>query len=91
MQHIEKGEEKSLCDYYLLKYRVELLEGKLEEAENTLIQTLNYVKKVNFLKESAEISIMLGKFYIDNGRDNEAAKYLNEGIKVLRELKILDK
>lgn len=91
LQHIEKGEEKSLCDYYLLKYRVELLEGKLEEAENTLIQTLNYVKKVNFLKESAEISIMLGKFYIDNGRDNEAAKYLNEGIKVLRELKILDK
>ena len=45
LQHIEKGEEKSLCDYYLLKYRVELLEGKLEEAENTLYKHLIMLKR----------------------------------------------
>jgi len=66
--------ERTLCNYYLLKYRVELLEGKLSEAENTLIQTLNFVTKMGYKKESAEIAIILGKFYIDNGRDNEAAK-----------------
>ncbi|WP_010294181.1 helix-turn-helix domain-containing protein [Clostridium senegalense] len=90
LMHIEKGEEKSLCDYYLLKYKVELLEGKLESAENTLIQTLNYVKKLNFLKEYAEISLILGKFYVDNGRENEAEKCLNDGIKVLNELNFLE-
>ncbi|MGG7165521.1 helix-turn-helix domain-containing protein [Clostridium ihumii] len=88
--HIERGEEKSLCDYYLLKYRIELLEGRLESAESTLIQTLNYVKKLNFLKEYAEISLILGKFYIDNGREIEAEKCLNDGVKVLNELKVLE-
>lgn len=91
LNHIENGEKKSLCDYYLLKYRVELLEGKIEEAEQTLVQTLNYVKKQNFNKLHAEIALMLGKFYIDNGRDEEAKKYLDDGVKVLTELKILDK
>ncbi|WP_291575088.1 helix-turn-helix transcriptional regulator [Clostridium sp. UBA4548] len=90
--YLESGNDKNertLCDYYLLKYRVELLEGKLNEAENTLIQTLNFVTKMGYKKECAEISIILGKFYIDNGRDSEAAKYLSDGVKALSDLNIL--
>lgn len=92
LDQLENGNDKNertLCNYYLLKYRVELLEGKLSEAENTLIQTLNFVTKMGYKKESAEIAIILGKFYIDNGRDNEAAKYLNDGVKALNDLNIL--
>lgn len=92
LEHLENGSdrnERALCNYYLLKYRVELLEGKLNEAENTLIQTLSYVNKMGYKKESAEISIILGKFYIDNGKDAEAAKHLNDGVKALNELNIL--
>ncbi|MPM50961.1 hypothetical protein SDC9_97707 [bioreactor metagenome] len=44
---------------------------------------------MGYKKESAEIAIILGKFYIDNGRDNEAAKYLNDGVKALNDLNIL--
>jgi transcriptional regulator with XRE-family HTH domain len=92
LECLENGndrDERALCNYYLLKYRVELLEGKRNEAENTLIQTLNYVNKMGYKKESAEISIILGKFYIDNGKDAEAAKYLNDGVRALNELNIL--
>lgn len=92
LEYLENGSdrnERALCNYYLLKYRVELLEGRLNEAENTLIQTLNYVNKMGYKKECAEISIILGKFYIDNGKDAEAAKHLNDGVKALNELNIL--
>jgi hypothetical protein len=44
---------------------------------------------MGYKKESAEISIILGKFYIDNGKDAEAAKYLNDGVRALNELNIL--
>jgi tetratricopeptide (TPR) repeat protein len=89
LENVNDTNERALCNYYLLKYRVELLEGKLNEAENTLIQTLNFVNKMSYKKEYAEISIILGKFYIDNGKDGMAAKYLNDGIRALNELKII--
>jgi transcriptional regulator with XRE-family HTH domain len=89
LENLNDTNEKELCEYYLLKYRVELLEGKLREAENTLIQTLNFVNKMDYKKEYAEISITLGKFYIDNGKDAMAAKYLNDGLRALNELNII--
>ncbi len=36
-----------------------------------------------------EISIIIGKFYIDNGNDKEAAKYLNEGVEMFKEVGLL--
>ena len=32
---------------------------------------------------------MLGKFYIDGGRDKDAAKYLNEGVELFNKLGII--
>lgn len=79
----------TFVDYYLLKYRVELLKGDLMSAENTLILALNYAKNMEFIKKSAEICIMLGKFYIDNKQDGKAAKYLNDGVVLFKEIGIL--
>ncbi|MCJ7690243.1 MAG: helix-turn-helix domain-containing protein [Clostridiaceae bacterium] len=89
LTYIEKGNYKLLYQYYLLKYRIDLLEDNMAEAENTLIQALNFVKQEERTKEAAEISIMLGKFYIDSNRDKEAAKYLNEGVELFNILGII--
>ena len=37
-----------------------------------------------------ELSILLGRYYIGIKKDYEAAKYLNEGIKIFRNLGILN-
>ena len=89
LEHVEEGNYKALRQYYLLKYRVDLLEDNMDEAENTLLQALNFVKEQEQTKEAAEISIMIGKFYIDGGRDKEAAKYLNEGVELFNKLGII--
>ncbi len=44
---------------------------------------------MNYHKESAEIAIALGKFYMDLGREEEAGKCLDEGVKILEETKCL--
>lgn len=84
--NIENGSDKSLVRYYLLKYRINLLEDNSKEAENTLLVALSFVKNMECLKEVAEISIMLGKFYLDNGNDVEAARYLNDGVDSLKKI-----
>ena len=61
----------------------------MNEAENTLLLALNFVKQQEQIKEAAEISIMIGKFYIDGGRDKDAAKYLNEGVELFNKLGII--
>ncbi|MGH4123118.1 MAG: helix-turn-helix domain-containing protein [Clostridium sp.] len=89
LEYIEDGNHIVLNQYYLLKYRIDLLEGNMNEAENTLLLALNFVKRQEQEKEAAEISIMLGKFYIDGGRDKDAAKYLNEGVELFNKLGII--
>ncbi|MBU3158297.1 helix-turn-helix domain-containing protein [Clostridium frigoris] len=89
LDYIEEGNNKALFQYYLLKYRVDLLEDNKKEAENTLLKALIFVKEQDKLKEAAEISIMIGKFYVDGGRNIDAAKYLNEGVEIFKRLGII--
>lgn len=89
MENINDGSEKTLIQYYLLKYRIDMLEANIGEAENTLIMALNFVRNMDYTKEIAEIAIMLGKFYIDNGKDKEAAQYLNEGVETFKKIGLL--
>lgn len=89
LQNVKDGDNQVLIDYYLLKYRVELLDNNFNEAENTLIIALNFAKNMDCLKQAAEIAILLGKFYIDNKDDSSAAKYLNDGVAIFKQLGIL--
>jgi len=89
MQNLSVTDCTLMYKYHILKYKIELLEKKYEEAERTLIDALNYTEKMNYHKESAEIAIALGKFYMDLGREEEAGKYLDEGVKILEETKCL--
>jgi transcriptional regulator with XRE-family HTH domain len=86
---MEDGDNEGLISYYLLKYRINILEADNEEAENTLMTALNFAKNMDCLKQAGEISIMLGKFYIDNKKDLEAARYLNEGIEIFKNIGVL--
>lgn len=86
---IEDGSDRTLIQYYLLKYRIDMLESNLREAENTLIMVLSFVRNMDYTKEIAEICIMIGKFYIDNNKEQEAAQYLNEGVETFKKLGIL--
>jgi transcriptional regulator with XRE-family HTH domain len=90
IENIEDGDNNGLLNYYLLKYRVNLLENNLDSAENTLIIALNFAKNMDCLKQAGEIAIMLGKFYIDNKRDKEAAKFLNEGVEIFKEIGLIN-
>jgi tetratricopeptide (TPR) repeat protein len=89
LDNIEDGDNNGLLNYYLLKYRVNLLEDNTAEAENTLLVALNFAKNMDCLKQAGEISIMLGKFYIDYKKDKEAAKYLNDGVEIFKEIGML--
>ncbi|MDP4178871.1 MAG: tetratricopeptide repeat protein [Bacillota bacterium] len=78
-----------IVNYYLLKCRVEMLEGQLNEAESTLLEVLGYVKSVKMKKEEAEIDVLLGKFYMDSSKKDEAVKYLNLGVDILKDIGII--
>lgn len=89
LENIQDGDNNSLINYYLLRYRVNLLEDSVNEAENTLIVALNFAKNMDCLKQAAEVAILLGKFYIDSKNDKEAARYLNEGVEIFKEIGVL--
>lgn len=85
----DNGNESVLYKYYLLKYRVDMLEENFLQAENTLILALQYTESAKLNDEYAEVLILIGKFYVDNGKDKEAAKYLNSGVEAFKKLGIL--
>ncbi|MGH4052426.1 MAG: helix-turn-helix domain-containing protein [Clostridium sp.] len=89
LEYIEDGNYKALSHYYLLKYRVDLLEDNKNEAEKTLLDALNFEKEQNHIKRAAEISIMIGKFYIEGSRSTDAARYLNEGVELFKNVGII--
>lgn len=89
MNEVEKGNNRALIKYYLLKYRVDMQEDNKFEAENTLRMALNFAKNMEYMKEAAEIAIMIGKYYIDYGNEQNAAKYLNEGVELFKNLGII--
>lgn len=72
--------------YYLLKYRLDILEGNLSEAEDTLKAALEFVSSLGYQKEQAEIAVTLGKFYIDYGQERKATEYLLRGVEVFKQL-----
>lgn len=86
LQEMTNNDGTLVCKYHVLKYKINLLEKKFDEAERTLLDTLNYTLKMGYKKEAAEIAISLGKFYVEIGREDEAKTYLNEGVKILDEI-----
>ena len=84
-----ESDYKARLQYYLLKFRVDTLEGNNSEAEQTLHVALNFASNNDLIKEYGEIAITIGKYYVDLGNEKEAARYLNEGVDSFRKIGIL--
>lgn len=86
---VDSSNPSDMLKYYMLIYRVNIMNKNFTEAENTLFMSLRYAENMGLDKETAEISLIMGKYYIDNGSDVEAAKYLNKGIEKLKKIGML--
>ena len=88
-KYVDKLGPEAIIEYNLLNFRLSILKEEFEEAEMILKETLNLTKETDNLKKSGEIAITLGKFYLDRRDDLEASKYLDEGIKIFKQLEII--
>lgn len=86
---VDSSNPSDMLKYYMLIYRVNIMNKNFTEAENTLFMSLRYAENMGLDKETAEISLIMGKYYIDKGSDVEAAKYLNKGIEKLKKIGML--
>ena len=87
--YIEEEDMEKLIDLNILWYRIYTIKEMTKEAEYILLDTYKLSRTSKLKKKSAQLAIMIGKFYIDNKRDFEAAKYLDEGVNIFKEIGIL--
>lgn len=85
--HNSKAED--MITYYILKYKIDMLDENCQEAENTLLFALNYAQNIDAKNEAGEISIIIGKHYMDEGNESKAAKYLSEGVETFKKIGII--
>lgn len=81
---------EQIIEQNLLWYRVYTIKEMADEAEVILLETFNLAKVNGLDKKAAELAILLGRYYIGIKKDYEAAKYLDEGVKIFRSLGILN-
>ena len=88
---LKNDDIERILDYNYLCYRVASLEDNKEKAEFILLDMIHIADKYGLEKRKAEISITLGKFYLELKRDYESAKYLDKGIESLKKIGIIKK
>lgn len=87
--YLEEDDIEKLIDLNILWYRIYTIKEMTKEAEYILLDTYKLAKTSDLKKQAGQLAIMIGKFYIDNKRDFEAAKYLDEGVNIFKEIGIL--
>ncbi len=87
--YIEENDIEKLIELKILWFRIYTIKEMQREAEYTLLDSYNLAKTNRLQKQAAQLAIMIGKFYIDNKKDFEAAKYLDEGVNIFKEIGIL--
>lgn len=87
--YIEENDIEKLIELKILWFRIYTIKEMQREAEYTLLDSYNLAKTNKLQKQAAQLAIMIGKFYIDNKKDFEAAKYLDEGVNIFKEIGIL--
>lgn len=89
LSYLKDDDTENLIEMNILWYRIFILKDDKKEAENILLDTYRLAKLNELYKQAGQLAIMIGKYYIDNKRDFEAAKYLDEGVNIFREIGIL--
>ena len=73
----------------LIKYRILSIYEKNDEAEKILIKSYNLAKERDKLKVAGELSILISRFYMDNKKEDLAKKFLDEGVRIFRNLGVI--
>lgn len=87
--YLQENDIDALIEINLLWYRIYTIKEMYKEAEYILIDTYKLAKTNDLLNKAGQVAIMIGKYYIDNKQDFEAAKYLDEGVTIFKKIGIL--
>lgn len=79
----------NLIKAYLIKHKIDKMENDIVEAEKSLLVALDIAKNSDLKKKSAEISIILGNFYVEICEQQKASLYLMEGVRIFKELEVI--
>ncbi|MEG1002228.1 helix-turn-helix domain-containing protein [Clostridium sp.] len=87
---LTENDKDETIECNLIKYRMAVINSKDIEAEHILLDSYNFAKSNELYQRAGELAIMIGKFYLDNKDDEKAAKYLDEGVSIFKEIGILN-
>lgn len=87
--NIEFIDDTNMLRFYMLKYRISVLSGNHNDAESNLLLALNYAESRDMTMEYGQVSVMIGNYYINNGKENEATVYLKQGLTKFEQLGLL--
>lgn len=88
-EKLPENNVKELIECNLIKYRILIINEDNIEAEKVLLESYTIAVENDLLKVAGEIAIMIGKFYIDNKKEDAAKLYLNEGVRIFNKVGIL--
>lgn len=86
---IQESGSKYTYDYYILNYKLSIIQGDDTKIEHNLLMALKYVEGENDNSKISEVSIKLGKYYNDIGDTEKAVKYLNSGVDILKNIGVI--
>lgn len=88
-EKLPENNMEELIECNLIKYRILIINEDNIEAEKVLLESYTIAAENDLLKVAGEIAIMIGKFYIDNKKEDAAKLYLNEGVRIFNKVGIL--
>ena len=72
-----------------IKYRIASIYEDTSEAEAILTNTYDIAKESNDKNLISQTSILIGKFYLDQKKFDEAKLYLDESVSILKDAGII--
>lgn len=70
----------NVMDFYMLKYKIHMIEENYSDAEIVLILGYNFAKDFGEYKKAGDFCLVLSKFYIDIKKNKEAENMIEEAL-----------
>ncbi|QAA34170.1 MULTISPECIES: helix-turn-helix domain-containing protein [Clostridium] len=88
-ERIDPSNYSDIIEFMLIKFRVLVIKESYLEAEAVLLDAFKVSKDSENFKKAGEIAVMVGKFYLDQRNDSEAAKFLDEGVGIFKKIGVI--
>ena len=70
----------NVMDFYMLKYKIHMIEENYSDAEIVLILGYNFAKYFGEYRKAGDFCLVLSKFYIDIKKIKEAENMIEEAL-----------